>query len=85
MWQDVILTIINFGFIITVIPAIVRNYQLKDVRGQSILMYLSTTLLLAVVAYIFFTLEMFLSSLSTAGSAFTWFILTYQKIKYDPK
>jgi len=84
-WQDIILTIINFGFIITVIPAIVRNYQLKDVRGQSLLMYISTTILLAAVAYIFLTLDLFLSSLSTAGSAFMWIALTYQKIKYDKK
>jgi len=85
MWQDITLTVINFGFIATVIPAIVRNYQLKDVKGQSLLMYLSTTILLAVVAYIFSTLDLFLSCISTAGSAFMWFVLTYQKIKYDKK
>jgi len=83
MWQDIVLTIINFGFIVTVIPAIVRNYQLKEVRGQSLSMYLSTALLLTVVAYMFFTLDLLLSSLSTAGTAFMWFILTYQKITYS--
>jgi len=85
MWQDIVLTIINFGFIVTVIPAVVRNYQLKDVKGQSISMYVSTAVLLVIIAYVFLTLDMFLSSLSTAGTAFMWFILMYQKIKYDKK
>jgi len=85
MWQDIILTVINFGFIVTVIPAVIRNYQLQDVKGQSLLMYLSTTLLLGMVAYIFFTLDLILSCISTAGSTFMWFVLTYQKIKYDKK
>jgi uncharacterized membrane protein YdbT with pleckstrin-like domain len=85
MWQDIVLTIINFGFIVTVIPAILRNYQLKEVKGQSLSMYLSTALLLVIIAYIFFTIDMLLSSLSTAGTAFMWFVLTYQKVKYDKK
>jgi len=82
-WQDIVLTMINFGFIITVIPAVVRNYQLKEVRGQSLSMYLSTALLLAVMAAVFFTLTFYLTCASTAGTAIMWFILTYQKLKYS--
>ena len=82
-WQDIVLTMINFGFIITVIPAVVRNYQLKEVRGQSLSMYLSTALLLAVMAAVFFTLAFHLTCASTAGTAIMWFILTYQKLKYS--
>jgi phage-related holin len=82
-WQDLVLTIINFCFIINVIPAILKNYYLKEVKSQSLSMYLSTAILLTVMAYVFFTLDMVLSSLSTAGTGIMWNILTYQKILYS--
>jgi hypothetical protein len=82
-WQDVALTAINFGFMITAIPAILRNYQLKESKSQSLSMYLSTAVLLTIMAYVFFTLDLMLSCLSTAGTGVMWFILTYQKIKYS--
>jgi hypothetical protein len=82
-WQDVVLTIINFGFMVTAIPAILRNYQLKEAKSQSLSMYLSTAILLTVMAYVFFTLDMLLSSVSTAGTGIMWYILTYQKVKYS--
>jgi hypothetical protein len=82
-WQDVVLTIINFGFMITAIPAVQRNYQLKEAKSQSLSMYLSTAILLSVMAYVFFTLDMLLSCSSTAGTGIMWYILTYQKVKYS--
>jgi uncharacterized membrane protein len=82
-WQDLVLTIINFGFIVTAIPAIMRNYQLKEAKSQSLSMYLSTAVLLTVMAYVFFTLDMLLSSVSTAGTGIMWYILTYQKLHYS--
>jgi hypothetical protein len=82
-WQDVVLTIINFGFMVTAIPAILRNYQLKEAKSQSLSMYLITAILLSVMAYVFFTLDMLLSCISTAGTGIMWFILTYQKVKYS--
>jgi len=82
-WQDLVLTVINFGFMITAIPAVMRNYQLKEAKSQSLSMYLSTAVLLTVMAYVFFTLDMLLSSVSTAGTGIMWYILTYQKVKYS--
>ncbi len=82
-WQDIVLTSINFGFIITVIPAVLRNYQLKEAKSQSLSMYLATAILLSVMAYVFFTLDMLLSCISTAGTGIMWFILTYQKVIYS--
>jgi len=82
-WQDIILTIINFGFMITAIPAIFRNYQHKEAKSQSLSMYLVTAILLTVMAYVFLTLDMLLSSLSTAGTGIMWYFLTYQKIIYS--
>jgi len=82
-WQDIVLTIINFGFMVTAIPAILRNYQLKEAKSQSLSMYLSTAVLLTVMAYVFFTLDMLLSGVSTAGTGIMWYILTYQKVKYS--
>jgi hypothetical protein len=82
-WQDLVLTVINFGFMVTAIPAIMRNYQIKEAKSQSLSMYLTTAVLLTVMAYVFFTLDMLLSSVSTAGTGIMWYILTYQKIKYS--
>jgi len=83
VWQDTALSIINFGFILTLIPAIVQNYKNKDVKGQSFLTYVSTAVLLSIMAYLFLTLDLFLSSLATAGTAVTWYILLYQKLVYS--
>jgi hypothetical protein len=83
IWQDVALTIINFGFIVTAVPAVIRNYQLKEVKSQSLLMYLSTSVLLTVMAYVFFTLNFLTSSLSTLGTGIMWYLLTAQKILYS--
>jgi hypothetical protein len=83
VWQDTALSIVNFGFIITLIPAIIQNYKDKDVKGQSFITYISTAILLSFMSYLFFTLELWLSSLATAGTAITWYILLYQKIVYS--
>jgi hypothetical protein len=82
-WQDFVLTSINFGFMITAIPAIMRNYHLKEAKSQSLSMYLATAVLLTVMAYVFFTLDMLLSALSTAGTGIMWYVLTYQKVIYS--
>jgi uncharacterized membrane protein YidH (DUF202 family) len=83
VWQDTALSIINFGFILTLIPAILQNYKNKDVKGQSLVTYVSTAVLLSIMAYLFLTLELWLSSVATAGTAVTWYILLYQKIVYS--
>lgn len=85
MWQDTVLTLINFSFIGTLIPAIIKNYRLKDVESQSLYTYISTALLLSFMSFIFVTLELYLTSVSTCGTAFAWYILTYQKIKYSKR
>jgi hypothetical protein len=82
-WQDLVLTIINFGFMVTAIPAIMRNYQIKEAKSQSLSMYFTTAVLLTVMAYVFFTLDMLLSSISTAGTGIMWYLLTYQKVIYS--
>ncbi len=69
---------------ITAIPAIIRNYQVKEAKSQSLSMYLATAVLLTVMAYVFFTLDLFYSCISTAGTGLMWFVLTFQKIKYSP-
>jgi hypothetical protein len=83
VWQDTVLSIINFGFILTLIPAIVQNYKNKDVKGQSLPTYASTAVLLTIMSYLFLTLDLWLSSVATAGTAVTWYILLYQKIVYS--
>jgi hypothetical protein len=85
MWQDTALSIINFAFILTLIPAIIQNFRLKEVRGQSIITYSSTAFLLTIMCYIFYTLDLALSAVATAGTAVTWYILLGQKIYYSKK
>jgi VIT1/CCC1 family predicted Fe2+/Mn2+ transporter len=82
-WQDIVLTIINFGFLITAVPAIIRNYRHKEAKSQSFSMYFATAVLLSVMAYVFLTLDLLFSCISTAGTGIMWFILTYQKIIYS--
>jgi uncharacterized membrane protein len=82
MWQDFALTIINLGFIITLIPAIIRNFQMKNATSQSIITYGSTAILLTIMVFVLYTLELWFSSISTTGTAVMWYILTYQKLKY---
>ena len=77
------LTVINFGFVLTAIPAVMKNYKMKEAKSQSLLMYLATAVLLSVMAYVFFSLDLLLSSVSTAGTGIMWYILTYQKIVYS--
>ena len=85
MWQDTLLGVINFGFVITLLPAIIRNYRLKNVEGQSFATYISTSVLLTIMSLIFITLDLLLSAVATAGTAVTWYILLYQKIRYSSK
>jgi hypothetical protein len=83
MWQDTALSIINFGFILTLIPAIIKNQRMKDVGGQSLLTYMSTALLLTIMSFIFLTLDLLFSAIATAGTAITWYILLAQKLKFS--
>jgi hypothetical protein len=82
MWQDPALTVINFIFIATVLPAIILNYRTKDASGQSLIMYLSTSMLLILMALIFYTLNLTWTFISTLGNAVVWTILTYQRLVY---
>lgn len=83
MWQDFALSLINFGFIVTLFPAIIRNYRVKDASSQSLTTYLSTAVLLTVMLFVYYTLDLILSCLTTTGTALMWYILTYQKIRYQ--
>jgi hypothetical protein len=83
MWQDIVLTMINFGFILTAIPAVLKNYQIKEAKSQSLLMYLATAILLTVMSAVFFSLNLFLSGVSTLGTGIMWYVLTFQKIIYS--
>ncbi len=83
MWQDYALSLISACFIITLIPAVLRNYKLKDVKGQSIHTYLSTALLLTLMSGVYFSMEFYLSGITASGTGLMWYILSYQKIKYS--
>jgi hypothetical protein len=83
MWQDILLSLINFGFILTAIPAILKNYQVKEAKSQSLLMYLATAILLTVMSIVFLTLNLLLSGLSTLGTGIMWYVLSFQKIIYS--
>jgi hypothetical protein len=83
LWQDVALTVINFGFILTMIPAFIKNYKTKEVGSQSFVTYFSTSVLLVIMAYVFYTLQLDLSCIATAGTGVMWILVTYQKVIYS--
>ena len=83
MWQDTALTLINFVFIATVLPAIILNFKTKNTSGQSLIMYLSTSIFLVIMAYVFLTLDLFWSMITTLGNAIVWTILTLQRLHYN--
>jgi len=79
IWQDWVFSIGSWIFVIALIPTI---------RGGS-KPALSTSLLtgsiLAIFAITYFSLELWLSTVSTIATATSWYILAWQKYNSDHK
>ena len=76
-WQDIIFSIGQWVFIIALIPSVVS----KDKPALS--SSLMTGSVLAVFAFTYFTLSLWMSGASTILVAAIWFILAIQKCRAD--
>jgi hypothetical protein len=74
-WQDVVYAIGQWIFIIALVPSVLG----KDKPALST--SLTTGLVLAVYVVTLISLNLWISAISSAVTAATWFILAYQKFK----
>jgi len=72
MWQDYIISIVGFSFGFMLFPMI-RD----SIKGQTVNMYSAglTALGLYTLSFCFFTLELWISTISNIFSASTWLVL----------
>lgn len=80
-WQDKVLTFATVGFIYSMLPQILLNYQLKMVAisWQTIVI---TGIGLYIVAFCFFTLKLYFSSIANTLTAILWTVILVQKFIY---
>ena len=76
-WQDYILTIGTILFIIALIPSIFSKD--KPALATSLL----TGSVLAIFAFVYATLSLWLTTITVSITSITWLILAYQKYKID--
>lgn len=74
-WQDIVLTAGGVIFIIALIPSVLSKD--KPALSSSIM----TGTVLIIFAYVYFTLSLWFSTLTTAITGIIWFILAAQKLK----
>lgn len=78
-WQDVVIAIGNWIFVIALIPTV--RAKEKPALSTSIL----TGAVLAVFSFTFSTLSLLNSAVSAAAISITWFILAGQKLLRNQK
>lgn len=74
-WQDIVLTGGTIVFIIALLPSVLS----KDKPAVSTSIMTGTVLI--VFAYVYFTLSLWFSTLTTALTAALWFTLAVQKLR----
>lgn len=74
-WQDLVLTAGSWVFIIALIPTL-RGKEKPQVSTSVV-----TGCILVVYSVVYSTLELWISVLSTAALALTWFALAAQKLR----
>lgn len=75
MWQDYVIGIGAFFFIVTLIPSILSSNK-PDIKTS-----VPTALILYIFTFSYITLGLWLAALTTFGTAFAWSILAFQKYK----
>jgi uncharacterized protein with PQ loop repeat len=84
MWQDIGISIIAILFNIALVPQII--YGVKTKRKTIATSTATLTSLGAYfIAYIYFTLELYVSTAIQSIGATLWFVLLIQSIKYRKK
>lgn len=75
IWQDLVISIGQFVFIISMIPSILSQYK-PDIKTS-----LPTGLILMVFTISFLSMGMYMASISSFLTSVCWLILFYQKLK----
>lgn len=81
MWQDKLLPIAALGFVYSLIPQIILNYQQSIVimSWQTIII---TSICLYICAICFYTLKLKFTAITNLFTAVCWTIILIQKIIY---
>ena len=80
-WQDKVLACATVGFIYSLLPQILLNYQLKVV-GISWQTIIITCVGLYIISFCMFTLKVYLFSIANILTAILWTTILIQKIIY---
>jgi hypothetical protein len=81
MWQDIAITILSICFVIALIPQISNGFKTKK-STVSKLTALITFVGAYIMAFVFFTLELYSSTIVQSIAGTFWFIIFIQSIIY---
>ncbi|MHA1111333.1 MAG: hypothetical protein ACTSRE_09540 [Promethearchaeota archaeon] len=85
VWQDIVLALVNLGFVITLIPQVVKVIKTKsagDFAWTSTIFY---WIGLYAIGGIFLTLEFYLTSIPYFITGTLWGIIVILKKRYNKK
>ncbi len=81
IWQDLVITLANILFSVSLIPQVLKGF--KDKKGHIVLAAsIPTVIGLYAMSFTFFTLNLFFSSVVSFISGSLWLTLLSQKILY---
>lgn len=79
LWQDYVIAIAQIGFIIALIPTLFT----KDKPPVST--SFMNVIILAIITFCLFTLELYFSTVTASAIAITWAIVGFQKMKINKR
>ncbi len=77
VWQDYVIALVQIGLVIALIPTL-RGKD-KPALSTSIM----NTLLLGIITFCFFTLELYFATCTVLATALAWAVLAVQKMKQE--
>ena len=81
VWQDFVISIVNIVFMIALVPQVYNGFKLK--KGTVLIATSLPTLIgLYVVSVVYYTLQLYYSSIITVLGGILWTILFIQRLKY---
>jgi hypothetical protein len=84
MWQDIVLTIISVAFGYSLIPQVIYGFR-NRVGFITYQTGIITTIGLLLASIVNFTLNLYLSAITTSITAICWAFLLYQRVKYGKR
>lgn len=80
MWQDYVIAVIQWTFVIALIPSLIHPTQKPAVMTS-----LMTGILLIVLGFAYASLDLWKSFIPVVLLAFAWFLLAYQRHRLNQK